>query len=228
MVEGPEDKHLIRSRSRLQDAGVVGIKAILGAIPLVGGSLASLVELVPTATQRDTEKALGFFSEKVRELESRIDVNAVNKDDFSELLKSCLIVMGRTYREKKLHAAANILANLLLRPGDPAKSSYEELDHLVRCVDTLSIGAITVLGAARRLATLPGTQGRINFDQLHPQFTQMDASLLLSLASELNALNLLHITEPPIKTPDYGNYALELTPIGKRFVEQFIEGSMSP
>jgi hypothetical protein len=76
------------------------------------------------------------------------------------------------------------------------------------------------------ISAIPGTQGRINFDQLHPQFTQMEPSLLMSLASELNALNLLHITEPPMKTPDYGNYALELTPIGKRFVEQFIEGSL--
>ena len=226
MIEQPDDKHLIRSRSRLQDAGLVGIKAIIGAIPLLGGSLASLVELIPTSTQRDTEKALGFFGDKICELENRIDVNSVYKDNFAELLKSCLIVMSPTHREEKLYAAANILVNLLLRPGDPAKSSYEELDHLVRCLDGLSIGAITVLGAARRLSTTPGTQGRINFDQLHPQFSQMEASLLMSLASELNALNLLHITEPPMKTPDYGNYTLELTPVGKRFVEQFIEGSL--
>jgi hypothetical protein len=39
-------------------------------------------------------------------------------------------------------------------------------------------------------------------------------------------LNLLHITEPGIQMPDYGNYALALTPIGKRFVERFIEGRM--
>jgi hypothetical protein len=73
---------------------------------------------------------------------------------------------------------------------------------------------------------MPGTQGRINFDQLHPQFSEMEPSLLMSLASELNALNLLHITEPGIRMPDYGNYALALTPIGKRFVERFIEGRM--
>jgi hypothetical protein len=117
-------------------------------------------------------------------------------------------------------------------PSTPAERQhlalppYEELDHLVRCLDALSIGAITALGAARRLAETPGTQGRINFDQLHRQFGQMDASLLMSLASELNALNLLHVTEPPIPTPEYGNYALELTPLGKRFVERFIEGNV--
>jgi hypothetical protein len=226
MAEEADDTHLIRSRSRLQDAGLVTIKAIVNAIPVVGGSLASLIELIPTATQRDTEKAFGFLGEKINELQHRIDVDTVDQDEFAELLKSCLMVMARTHREEKLHAAANILANLLLRPEDPAKSSYEELDHLVRCLDALSIGAITVLGATRRAAAIPGTPGRINFDQLRPQFSQMEASLLMSLASELNALNLLHITEPPLKTPDYANYTLELTPIGKRFVEQFIEGSM--
>jgi hypothetical protein len=229
VVDEPEDKHLIRVRSRLQDAGLVGIKAILGAIPLVGGSLASLVELIPSATQRNTEKALGFFGEKISVLENRIDVGAVNRDEFSELLKSCLIVMGRTHREEKLHSAANILANLLLRQGDPAKVPYEELDHLVRCLDALSIGAIAVLGATRQLATSqPASQTmriRIEFSQLHQQkFPQMEASLVMSLVSELNALNLLTLDIPAIKISEYGNYALELSPIGKRFVEQFIEG----
>jgi hypothetical protein len=65
---------------------------------------------------------------------------------------------------------------------------------------------------------------RIEFSQLHQKFTQMDASLLMSLVSELNAWNLISLDTPAIKISEYGNYALELTPIGKRFVEQFIEG----
>src|SRR4029077_18768661 len=82
--------------------------------------------------------------------------HSVNKDDFSELFKSCYLVTVRTNREQKLQAATAILANLLLRPSDPAKSSYEELDHLIRCIDALSIGAITVLGAARTIAATSG------------------------------------------------------------------------
>jgi hypothetical protein len=43
-----------------------------------------------------------------------------------------------------------------LRPNDPGKVSYEELDHLVRCLDTLSTGAISVPDAARlTLVVLP-------------------------------------------------------------------------
>ena len=197
------------------DHALAVVKAVLH-LTHFGGAIASLVDdYIPSATERDLKKTLEFFGERMTSLEGRVvDVDNVNKDEFAELFKSCLLIGERTHREEKLHAAANILANLLLRAGDPAKSSYEELDHLVRCVDALSIGAITVLGAARRLADSPGTQGRINFDQLHPQFSEMEPSLLMSLASELNALNLLHITEPGIQMPDYGNYALALTPIG--------------
>ncbi len=212
-----------------RDHALALIKAGLNAVPLVGGSIASLIgDYIPTATQRDTERAMEMLGEKLTALGVRVDVENVNKDEFSELFKSCYLVIVRTHQHEKLQAAANILANLLLRSGDPAKASYNELDHLIRCVEALSIGAITVLGAARRVATTAGqgSQGHFNFSQLHETVPQMDASLLMSLVSELRGFNLIHVQEPPIKMPDYANYLLELTPIGRRFVERFIEGSM--
>jgi hypothetical protein len=48
----------------------------------------------------------------------------------------------------------------------------------------------------------------------------------MSLVTELSALNLVSLDIPAIKISEYGNYALELTPIGNRFVERFIEGNM--
>jgi hypothetical protein len=48
----------------------------------------------------------------------------------------------------------------------------------------------------------------------------------MSLVAELSGLNLLHVQEPPIVTPEYGKRLLELTPIGRRFAERFIEGRM--
>jgi len=168
-----------------------------------------------------------LLGETLKTLEGRIDVDAVNKEDFSELFKSCYLIVVRSQREEKLRAAANLLANLLLKTSDPAKVSYEELDHLVRCLDALSIGAISVLGAARAIAiSAPmGGQGHFHFDQLRDAFPSYDVSLTMSLVSELRGLNLLHVQEAGIKMPDYGNYLLDLTPIGLRFVERFIEGS---
>lgn len=120
----------------------------------------------------------------------------------------------------------NILANLLLRPGDQAKSSYDELDHLVRCVESLSIGAISVLGAAGQIsktAPVGPQQEAFQFEELRKAFPEMDAALLMSLVSELRGLNLIRVQEPPLRQPKYGGYFLEPTPIGTRFVEKFIE-----
>src|SRR3981081_2827213 len=133
------------------DAGLVVAKTLINAIPVLGGSLASLVEFIPTANQRNTQQAIRFLGERLANLETRIDVDAVDKEEFSEFFQSFSRTMGRTHRDEKLRAAANILANFLLKPGDQAKVSYDELDHLIRCVDALSIGAITALGAIRQV-----------------------------------------------------------------------------
>ena len=129
-----------------KDHALAAIKAGLNLIPVVGGALASLIgDYVPISTQAAIERTTHLLGEKLEALQERIDVGAVDKEDFSELFKSCYLVIVRSNREEKLQAATAILANLLLRQGDPSKSSYEELDHLIRSIDALSIGAISVL-----------------------------------------------------------------------------------
>ena len=114
-----------------KDHALAIIKAGINLIPLVGGPIASLIgDYVPTSTQAVIERSTELLAQKLDALKDRIDVEAVNKDDFSELFKSCYLVIVRTNREQKLQAATAILANLLLRPADPAKSSYEELEHV--------------------------------------------------------------------------------------------------
>jgi hypothetical protein len=212
-----------------KDHVIAIIKAGLHAVPHIGGSIASLIDdYVVTSTERSIERAIELLGEKLTSLEGRIDVDVVNKEDFSELFKSCYLVIVRSHREEKLHAVAALLANLLLRPDDPGKASYEELDHLVRCLDALSIGAISVLGAARRIATSApsGSQEHFHFTQLRSTFPQFDASLLMSLVSELRSLNLLRVQEGGLRMPEHDEALVEIIPIGKRFVERFIEGNM--
>ena len=77
------------------------------------------------------KKAAEFLRQKVAELENRIDTQVVNKDDFAELFGKYAALAATTGREEKLRAASNILANALLPPGDPNKSPFNELDHLM-------------------------------------------------------------------------------------------------
>jgi hypothetical protein len=203
--------------NKTTDHALAFVKAAINVVPGIGGAVASLIgDYVPSSTQRATERAMKLLGEKLASLEGRIDVDAVNKEEFSELFKSCYLVVVRSHHEEKLRAAAALLANLLLKPGDPAKASYEELDHLVRCLDALSSGAVAVLGAARRTAATAAmsTRGNFRFEQLRGLFPEFDESLLMSLVSELRGLNLLHVQEPAISTMESGNYLIELTPIG--------------
>jgi hypothetical protein len=212
-----------------KDHALAVVKAALNLIPVFGGTLGSLIgDYVPSSTQERIDRAVEMLGEKLTSLQARLDIDAVNKEDFAELFKSCYLVIVRTHREEKMRAATSILANLLLRPGDADKAPYEELDHLIRCVDALSIGAISVLGAARRIANTAamGSQGHFQFSQLASSFKHFDASLVMSLVSELRSLNLLRVQEPSIRLADYGNYLIEITPIGRRFVERFIEGTV--
>lgn len=212
------------------DHALIVIKSALNAVPVVGGSIASLIgDYMPLSTQRSIERTTDLLSQRLATFEGRLDTDAVDKDEFAELFKSCYLVVVRTNQETKLRAAAAILANLLLKPGDPEKASYTELDHLVRCLEALSVGAMAALGAAKQLVSKqkvqPDNEGnyRITFEQLRSELPDMEPSLVMGLVGELNSYNLLRIAgQPSIRTAHYGNHPLELTPLGLRFVERYI------
>jgi hypothetical protein len=53
-------------RKSASDHSLATIKALLNAIPTIGGSLASLIgDYVPTSTQRAIEKTVDLLSEKL-------------------------------------------------------------------------------------------------------------------------------------------------------------------
>jgi hypothetical protein len=73
-------------------------------------------------------------------------------------------------------------------------------------------------------APAQGPADDLLFDQLRNAFPGFDPSLVMSLVSELSALNLVRIQEGGIRMPDHSEILIEVTPIGVRLVERFIEG----
>ena len=143
------------------DHAVAITKALLSLAP-GGGALASLLgDYLPIHSEKSLERAMELLRERLEELDQRIDLEAVNKDDLAELFKSCYLSILRSHRDSKLEAATAILANLLLREGDQEKLSYTKLDHFARCVETLSSGAVEVLGEVMCAA---GTEGSVDSD----------------------------------------------------------------
>lgn len=205
-------------------------KAGLNAVPVVGGSIASLIgDYVPTATQRNVDRTLASLRSEVEALGNRVDVDTINREEFSEIFKSAYLVAMRTHNEAKLRAAVKLVANVLLRDGDHDKLSYMEVDHYARCLDLLSSGGVQVLAHAVRIAEKQAP-GRLvtnsvatTFEQLRVEMPEVAPSLLMGLVGELDGLNLVHRAGvPAIRTPDYGNYSIEVTPLGGRFAKHLL------
>jgi hypothetical protein len=220
------------------DVALIPLKAALNMVPLVGGSLASLIsDCMAQLQQRSMKKAAEFLKCKVAELEKRIDTEVVNEEDFAELFGKYTVLTATTNREVKLRAASNILANALLSPHDPNKSPFDELDHLMHCVSALSSGAIALLGASIQIADqaragartprpVNRSAAKFYFAEIKQKLPDLAPHLVLGLAAELRSLNLLHITEGAIATPDFQHYLFGVTPLGFLFAERFIEGRM--
>jgi hypothetical protein len=218
-------------RKTKSDHALAIMKAGVSAVPYVGGAIASLIgDYVSSVTHRSVQLALEILKHKLEQLADRIDANTVNKDEFAELFKSCYLSIVRTQQKEKLNAAANLLANILLREGDPDKLTYTELDHFARCLESLSIGAIEALGHAVDIARKSKHQEyriqpvRFNFEELQAHMRGTDPFLLMGLVGELNSTNLVHLAgAPQIATPFYANYPIQLTPLGVRFCERLLE-----
>jgi hypothetical protein len=214
-----------------KDHALAIIKAGLNLDPFgVGGAISSLIgDYVPTSRQRSLEEAVRNFSEKVADIANRIKPDAINKEEFAELYGQFEALAQKTNREEKLRAAANILANSLLPAGDQHRSPFDELDHLMHCVDALSSGAIAVLGAAIQvLAQRQGRSGnlRFQFAELRQKLPDGDPNVIFGCAIELRSLNLLQISEALVGGPNPENHGYEVTPVGLRLAQRFIEGSM--
>jgi hypothetical protein len=215
------------------DHALAAIKAGLNLVPVVGGAVASLIgDYIPMSTQRGIEAALQDLQDRLVRLETRIDPGTVNREQFAETFKSSYLVIIRTHDERRRRAAVSGITNLLLREDDPAKLPFTELDHFIRALETLSAGALDVvheavaMGRDNRFPKLGATYFRFNFADLQKRLHGMDSYLLLGLVGELNTVNFIHQpTLPNIRDESnlYGNYPLELTPLGVRFVERMME-----
>lgn len=208
-----------------KDHALALVKAGVSAVPIVGGTIASLIgDYIPTATQKSIVKSIDILKARLEMLGNRVDTDNIKKDEFSELFKTCYLIMVRTHQEKKLQGAAELIANILLKEGDSDKLSYTELDHFARCLDALSIGAIQVLGhcvdlAKSRKDTVSDNRNiRFDFTAIHRCVTHIPVDLIMGLLAELNSFHLIHLTgAPSVRTPNYGNYPIEVPPIAFRF-----------
>ncbi len=215
------------------DHALAIIKATLNAVPVVGGPLASLIsDYIPHSTQIQRDLAFGQLAARVEELGARISMQTVDKEEFAELFKSAYLVIVRSHNESRTRAAVNLLVNLMLSPNDSEKLSYTELDHFARCLDQLSIGAVHLVGLLAHQARKQAgdfadhKNTPIVFAQVRLLMPNVAPDLLMGLAGELDSFNLVHRPgAPAIRTSEYSNYNIEVTPLGMRFVSHALRAA---
>ena len=206
------------------------VKAGVSAVPVVGGTIASLIgDYIPTATEKTIRESIDLLGKRLEEFGDRIDDECVNKDEFSELFKSCYLIIVRTHQEEKIRGSVELICNILLKKDDADKLNYTEIDHFVRCLDMLSKGAIEVLGHIVAVAQSMSRERvgvenvRMNFADVRNRTTDMEPDLLMGLLGELNSFHLVHVTVTPgVRTANYANCPIELPPIGVRFTRHIL------
>lgn len=231
------ENELLSPKKSLSENIWAAIKVGVAAVPSVGGFLSTFLdECLSRSTHRAVVKAMQFVHERVEGLEDRVDAKTVDEDELSDAWKSFMRSSVSTSQDEKLRAAANLLANTLLHPGDPEKLSYTERDHFVRCLDALSIGAIQVLGFAYRMTRARGARknqiGEYEFQarDLVGNAEGMPPRMVMSLVGELSAWRLLRSSDPGVTLPGDGyaeNEPVKLTPTGERFVEYVLKAGES-
>src|SRR6266566_1148850 len=88
------------------------VKAGISVVPIVGDPIASLIgDYIPTSTQRSIEQAIEELRRQLSELENRVDPEAVDREQFAELFKSCYLVLVRTHQAKTRKAAVRLIVN---------------------------------------------------------------------------------------------------------------------
>jgi hypothetical protein len=205
-------------------------KIFLGSVIPGGGALAELIAVaLPNTTENSLRSAMESLQSQCDYFRDRIDYELVNHSEFAELFNTMVATAVRTHHEEKLQAAASVVCNSMLKPGDPAKQSYQELDHFGRCIDRLSIGAIYTLGACRQLSNqvAPGISKSFQVSTLRSQLNlecDWEMPFVESLLAELQSINLVELQRPPIRTQGGGESLVTLTAMGSRFISH-IEGS---
>jgi len=210
------------SKKSPRDHIVNVVKATLAALP-VAGAIASLIDdYIPKSTEVSLNNFIVDLKNRLEALGNRIEVEMINKDEFAELFISCYQGVVRTRQQDKIKIFARILANILLKEGDAEKVTYSELDHLVRAMDNISVGALRVLAAIFSYSSKISSGNRLNFSDISSIIKDLDPSLIMGLLNELNSVNLIHMPGAPmVRERDYANYPIELTELGRRFVEKF-------
>lgn len=199
------------------------IKAGVSAVPIVGGPISVLIgDYVQDETDKSIALSIRHLERIFHQLKGRIDAEAVNRAEFSDLFKSAYFVIMRSHREQKLRAACNVIANALLVEGDSEKLRFEDLDFFVRLIDRLSYAALSMLTL---LHSRSGPPHCVTLEGLKSQIPTSPEALPEAALAELHSAGLVEQYRASTAKPDGSIFSFKLSALGVRFIRQVVDWS---
>lgn len=209
--------------------------AATGTLPKLTALYEFLGDLRSLYEKQSNDALLRQFGRELHRLRGRIvDVQHRNEQlerHLSEVVTQALIIARRSHNPVKLEAAARLMANALLRDGDSELIEHAERQLFLNALESLSDAAIVLVVRVHQnlsqqdKSKLQSELVRADFLEQRRALPQLEDSLLMGVVSELDRFNLLQkIGTPTVRTGNYDNYPIHITPLAVRFV-RFVQAS---
>ena len=155
----------------------------------------------------------------------RIDAIESAGDDLAEVVKRYLLLIQMTHRRERQDASNEILVNALLKPSDPDKLEFSDLELFALCVERLPLAACQVLAAMQTVEQNSRGNQRMSFGQvtavLPPDF---DENVAMAMINQLQSYGLATVSVSSVRYDGgMSNYPVELTPLGERFADRIAQ-----
>jgi hypothetical protein len=123
---------------------VNALKALFNAVPIVGGSVASLMDdYIPTTRDKRMQEFAQAVADEFERVGERIDGSKIDTDEFAYMFTKVFQDVSRDYQKEKLSAYRNILVNSLL--VDVPAALQESYLHRVEALTSLHIRVLSYL-----------------------------------------------------------------------------------
>ncbi len=219
------------SKRELADHGRTAIIAAISGIPVVGGSLSSLLsDYLPDRKAKRVLEFIADLSVRIRSVETRIDPAYVQSEEFTHLFESVFLRVLREYRRERLDALKAFLINACTNQS----INSDAKEYFLQLIDRMEVIHMLILSlfwspsdfAARHRIVAPAYVATGSLAQTIATYLRpmgFEQYLWESAVRDLDQIGLLGRVSSALRTAMTPQGATELTgrltELGRRFCE---------